>query len=75
MLIKTNRLLIRSFKADDWKDVFAYCSDPSVMHYIPMGVMNIFMPFLSVNGNKMKFFCSNLTISVRLYLVGNNTSI
>jgi len=40
MLIETDRLLIRNFKPEDWQDVFAYCSDSLVMHYIPMGVMN-----------------------------------
>jgi [ribosomal protein S5]-alanine N-acetyltransferase len=40
MLIETQRLLIRPFKASDWKDAVEYCTDPIVMKYIPIGLMN-----------------------------------
>lgn len=40
MLIETSRLVIRHFKAEDWQDAVVYCSDPAVMHYIPIGLMN-----------------------------------
>lgn len=38
--IETIRILIRNFKTDDWQDALEYCSDPVVMKYIPMGVLN-----------------------------------
>lgn len=33
--IKTERLLIRRFKADDWKDIHEYLSDENVVYYEP----------------------------------------
>ena len=38
MNIKTERLVIRTFEPEDWQDVYAYTSNPSVMKYIPEGV-------------------------------------
>jgi ribosomal-protein-alanine N-acetyltransferase len=37
--IETERLVIRPFEAADWPAVHAYTSDPTVMAYIPEGVM------------------------------------
>ncbi len=36
-LIETERLRIRRFMLDDWRDVHAYTSDAEVMTYIPEG--------------------------------------
>ncbi|MCI3197478.1 GNAT family N-acetyltransferase [Bacillus sp. HU-1818] len=38
MDIKTDRLVIRKFKCEDWQDVYEYTSSPHVMKYIPEGV-------------------------------------
>ena len=38
MIIKTNRLLIRKFKQEDWKAVYDYTANPIVMKYIPEGI-------------------------------------
>lgn len=38
MDIKTDRLVIRKFKCEDWQDVYEYTSNPHVMKYIPEGV-------------------------------------
>ena len=35
--IETQRLIIRQFEPDDWKEVHEYTSDPQVMAYIPEG--------------------------------------
>jgi [ribosomal protein S5]-alanine N-acetyltransferase len=35
MNINTDRLLIREFKHDDWREVYPYTSDCEVMRYIP----------------------------------------
>lgn len=40
MHIETSRLIIRPFQPGDWKDVLVYSSDPAVMHFIPIGVMD-----------------------------------
>ncbi|USK39480.1 GNAT family N-acetyltransferase [Cytobacillus firmus] len=38
MELKTERLTIRHFKAEDWQAVYEYTSNPEVMRYIPEGV-------------------------------------
>lgn len=38
MNIKTDRLVIRTFEPEDWKDVYEYTSNLNVMKYIPEGV-------------------------------------
>jgi len=38
--IETSRLIIRPFKSCDWKDVLEYSSDPAVMHFVPIGVLD-----------------------------------
>ena len=37
--IATERLLIRQFEPDDWRQVLKYTSDPAVMAYMPEGVL------------------------------------
>ncbi len=44
MNIKTERLVIRTFEPEDWQDVYAYTSNPSVMKYIPEGSLPKKMP-------------------------------
>lgn len=39
MYIKTERLIIRNFELDDWKEVYEYTSKKSVMKYMPEGVL------------------------------------
>lgn len=39
MYIKTERLIIRNFELDDWKEVHEYTSQKSVMKYMPEGVL------------------------------------
>lgn len=39
MYIKTERLIIRNFELDDWKEVHEYTSKKSVMKYMPEGVL------------------------------------
>jgi RimJ/RimL family protein N-acetyltransferase len=34
-MIKTERLIIRRFRADDWQDLHEYLSDPDVVYYEP----------------------------------------
>ncbi|WP_025026935.1 GNAT family N-acetyltransferase [Caldalkalibacillus mannanilyticus] len=41
MYIETERLCIRQFVEEDWKDVLHYTSDPMVMKYIPEGVFSV----------------------------------
>jgi [ribosomal protein S5]-alanine N-acetyltransferase len=38
MYIETERLIIRDFQEEDWRELFAYTSNPRVMEYIPEGV-------------------------------------
>ncbi|WP_155590380.1 GNAT family N-acetyltransferase [Lysinibacillus cavernae] len=40
MNITTQRLLIRTFEAQDVKAIYSYMSDKNVMHYMPEGVLN-----------------------------------
>jgi [ribosomal protein S5]-alanine N-acetyltransferase len=37
--IETERLIIRKFEPDDWRDLFVYASDATVMHYMAEGVL------------------------------------
>lgn len=37
MELKTERLVIRKFKSEDWQAVYEYTSNPEVMKYIPEG--------------------------------------
>lgn len=37
--LATERLIITNFKEEDWKEVFAYTSDPQAMYYMPEGVL------------------------------------
>ncbi len=39
-MIETTRLLIREFRADDWRDLHAYLSDPDVVRYEPYDVFS-----------------------------------
>ncbi|MEI5906795.1 GNAT family N-acetyltransferase [Bacillus spongiae] len=39
MFLRTERLIIRNFKIDDWKDVYEYTSKKSVMEFMPEGVL------------------------------------
>ncbi len=39
MYIETKRLIIRNFESDDWQAVYTYTSNPSVMKFIPEGVL------------------------------------
>lgn len=39
-MIQTERLIIRRFKSDDWKDLYAYLSDPDVVCYEPYDVFS-----------------------------------
>ncbi|MDD4663520.1 MAG: GNAT family N-acetyltransferase [Caldisericia bacterium] len=54
MLIETVRLVIRPFQADDWANALEYLTDPVVMHYIPLGVMdkNQVIDFVSEEPNE-----------------------
>lgn len=38
LVMKTERLIIRRFKAEDWQDLFEYLSQESVVKYEPYGV-------------------------------------
>lgn len=38
--IKTARLVIRRFKADDWRDLYEYLSDGDVVRFEPYGVFS-----------------------------------
>ncbi|MBG9586370.1 GNAT family N-acetyltransferase [Cytobacillus firmus] len=38
MELKTERLIIRKFKSEDWQAVYEYTSNSEVMRYIPEGV-------------------------------------
>ena len=38
MELKTERLVIRKFKSEDWQAVYEYTSNPEVMKYIPEGI-------------------------------------
>ncbi|PAE23204.1 GNAT family protein [Bacillus sp. 7894-2] len=38
MELKTERLIIRKFKSEDWQAVYEYTANPEVMRYIPEGV-------------------------------------
>ncbi|MBU8771755.1 GNAT family N-acetyltransferase [Cytobacillus oceanisediminis] len=38
MELKTERLIIRKFKSEDWQAVYEYTSNPEVMKYIPGGI-------------------------------------
>lgn len=40
MYINTERLLIRNFEPDDWRDVYEYTSNEHVMKYIPEGLFS-----------------------------------
>lgn len=40
MNLTTERCIVRSFVEGDWRDVYAYTSDPAVMKYIPEGVFS-----------------------------------
>lgn len=40
MHIETSRLMIRPFQPSDWEDVLEYSSNPAVMHFIPIGVLD-----------------------------------
>jgi RimJ/RimL family protein N-acetyltransferase len=40
MRLETERLLIRRFRAEDWKDLHAYLSDAEVVRYEPYGVFS-----------------------------------
>jgi [ribosomal protein S5]-alanine N-acetyltransferase len=42
-MIKTDRLIIRRFRANDWRDLYEYLSDPDVVLYEPYNVYNIDM--------------------------------
>ncbi|MBN1257264.1 MAG: GNAT family N-acetyltransferase [Planctomycetes bacterium] len=35
--LKTERLLLREFREDDWRAVHEYANDPEVFHYMPWG--------------------------------------
>ena len=39
-MIETQRLLIRPFKPEDWRDLYEYLSDPAVVFYEPYGVFS-----------------------------------
>lgn len=51
MNIKTDRLVIRTFEPEDWKDVYEYTSNLNVMKYIPEGVFT--------EGDAKKFVMDN----------------
>ena len=38
LIMETERLIIRKFKADDWKDLFEYLSQESVVKYEPYDI-------------------------------------
>jgi RimJ/RimL family protein N-acetyltransferase len=40
MDLKTERLMLRKFKEEDWQAVYEYTSNPEVMEYIPEGVFS-----------------------------------
>lgn len=40
VIIETERLIIRRFKAEDWKDLFEYLSEESVVKYEPYDIYN-----------------------------------
>ncbi|TYS64882.1 GNAT family N-acetyltransferase [Bacillus infantis] len=40
MYIETERLIIRDFQEEDWREVYTYTSDAQVMEYMPEGVFN-----------------------------------
>ena len=39
--LETERLIIRRFKEEDWKDLYEYLSDEKVVHYEPYQVFSI----------------------------------
>lgn len=40
IIMETERLIIRRFKAEDWKDLFEYLSQESVVKYEPYDIYN-----------------------------------
>lgn len=40
IMMETDRLIIRRFKSDDWKDLYDYLSKEEVVKYEPYGVFN-----------------------------------
>ena len=59
--IETERLRIRHFTTDDWQAVHAYTSDPSVMTYVPEGVMT--------EEQTKQFIAGTMTEEARTYAV------
>jgi RimJ/RimL family protein N-acetyltransferase len=39
-MIRTERLILRRFVPEDWKDLFSYLSDPQVVYYEPYDVFS-----------------------------------
>lgn len=37
ILIETDRLILREFRKDDWKEIHLYASDPEVVRFMPWG--------------------------------------
>jgi [ribosomal protein S5]-alanine N-acetyltransferase len=61
VLIETERLRIRHFTTADWQAVHAYTSDPSVMTYVPEGVMT--------EEQTKQFIAGTMTEEARTYAV------
>jgi [ribosomal protein S5]-alanine N-acetyltransferase len=59
--IETERLRIRHFTTADWQAVHAYTSDPSVMTYVPEGVMT--------EEQTKQFIAGTMTEEARTYAV------
>ncbi len=59
--IETERLRVRLFREDDWQAVHAYTSDPSVMTYVPEGVMT--------EEQTKQFITESMTEDARTYAV------
>ncbi|MCA1038513.1 GNAT family N-acetyltransferase [Bacillus infantis] len=53
MYIETERLIIRDFHEEDWRELYTYTSDAKVMEYIPEGVFD--------EEAAMKFVKENIT--------------